>query len=476
MQWSGVYAPGGRRLMRFSDAFGIKKSALATLGCFDPLLESDTRKFLDPLLFSCSEQEEFRVDAREAFEQRFSAVSRLLAASKRVGDVPWRSAVERFKFPEVSGTCLGYGRCTTKGAGMGPKIRDRLLSTAKEIVDLGVVDPEIFPLLALLEEGVGADRISDMATNIALDAIGKFTERVCSELGIPSGPYMVEGRQLRLPTNPANGGPLMLVASDVLRELPIAVNWSGLAAVAAENAQIRRAVNEHISHLFAKTTERSKAALRREAIADPGGIRALVGAARVSAVELGADDALDGAGVGAEAAASFPLTLGRPSNPNEAVSMVRSVLDHFSDVVENKGLARVLWHRGKPREERTAQALFYGMALAYCKASNLDISPEVDHGRGPVDFKFSKGFDQRVLVELKLSTNKKLVSGYTKQLEIYKKAADSTSAFYVVLHVGGSDGYQEKLVALRNDLINAGKRASHLLLIDGMMKVSASRA
>jgi len=36
-----------------------------------------------------------------------------------------------------------------------------------------------------------------------------------------------------------------------------------------------------------------------------------------------------------------------------------------------------------------------------------------------VDFKFSIGFTRRVLVEIKLTSNSKLVSGFTKQLPTY---------------------------------------------------------
>jgi hypothetical protein len=72
-----------------------------------------------------------------------------------------------------------------------------------------------------------------------------------------------------------------------------------------------------------------------------------------------------------------------------------------------------LYHAGSPRPEKAAQRLFFAIAYAYCKANNLDVTPEADTGNGPVDFKVSLGFTGRVLVEIKLSTNTKLVRGYT---------------------------------------------------------------
>src|SRR2546430_8635948 len=51
---------------------------------------------------------------------------------------------------------------------------------------------------------------------------------------------------------------------------------------------------------------------------------------------------------------------------------------------------------------------------AYCVANNLEITPEADTGSGVVDFKFAASYVTRVLVETKLSNNKKLVHGYGK--------------------------------------------------------------
>jgi len=33
---------------------------------------------------------------------------------------------------------------------------------------------------------------------------------------------------------------------------------------------------------------------------------------------------------------------------------------------------------------------------SYCQANNLDLSPESDAGRGPVDFKISQGFNDKI--------------------------------------------------------------------------------
>lgn len=76
------------------------------------------------------------------------------------------------------------------------------------------------------------------------------------------------------------------------------------------------------------------------------------------------------------------------------------------------------------------------VALSYCEANNLDITPEAETGRGPVDFKFSNALDGRILVEIRLSKNGQLVTGYTKQLDIYNAAEKSFDSRYLVIDVG----------------------------------------
>ena len=115
------------------------------------------------------------------------------------------------------------------------------------------------------------------------------------------------------------------------------------------------------------------------------------------------------------------------------------------------------------------------MAHCYCKANNLDLTPEADTGNGPVDFKMSSGFNGRVLVEIKLSTNSKLIAGYEKQLRAYAEAEETTSAFYIVLDVGQMGKKDQQLVAVKNREAKAGKPTSAIVLIDGQRRPSASK-
>src|ERR1700722_12894764 len=141
------------RPIRFSTHFGIGTGTLQRLGAFDPLLNADTPLFINPLLLAKSQQPEMR-SAHTAWLGYFRKIVKILAVSKRKDDVPWRNAAKMLRTPEFKGTCLGYGAGSIQGRGIGNGIATQIMGTAREIVDLGISDPEFFALLPLFEEGV----------------------------------------------------------------------------------------------------------------------------------------------------------------------------------------------------------------------------------------------------------------------------------------------------------------------------------
>jgi len=155
--------------------------------------------------------------------------------------------------------------------------------------------------------------------------------------------------------------------------------------------------------------------------------------------------------------------------------IVEQILKQFQFLIEDRRLSDDLYHEEQVRPEKAAQRLFFAVAYAYCKANNLDITPEADTGNGPVDFKVASGFEGRVLVEIKLSTNTKLLRGYDRQLETYKTAEETVRGFYVVIDVGKMGKKANALRGLRNTAIREGHTASPIIFIDGIRKPSASK-
>ncbi len=117
----------------FSQHFKVSEERLGALGVFDPTLNADTLLFPDPLLLEGSVHPEMR-KARVAFDAYFEQVRKLLYAAKGTEGPVLRAAYRKLSFPEVKGTCLGYGSGSIAGSGSGPKMTERLIKTGTTIV------------------------------------------------------------------------------------------------------------------------------------------------------------------------------------------------------------------------------------------------------------------------------------------------------------------------------------------------------
>ena len=56
----------------------------------------------------------------------------------------------------------------------------------------------------------------------------------------------------------------------------------------------------------------------------------------------------------------------------------------------------------------------------------------MNNGRGPVDFKISKGSKDKTLVEFKLAKNTKLKQNLAKQVDVYESANQSNNSIKVI--------------------------------------------
>ncbi len=99
----------------------------------------------------------------------------------------------------------------------------------------------------------------------------------------------------------------------------------------------------------------------------------------------------------------------------------------FKNAIENN--QQCLLIDGKNRE-RKLQLLF----RAYWQDTDFDFNQEVNNGRGPVDFKISKGNHDKTIIEFKLASNRKLKQNLAKQVEIYKKANHTCKAIIVIFY------------------------------------------
>jgi hypothetical protein len=476
----------------FSKHFGVSPSMLAAAGVFDPTLNIDTKLFPDPILLDASSHSEMR-EARPIFDEYFEQVRRLLLHSKGEKHHPaWKAAFRKLSFPEIQGTCLGYGAGSISGSGSGPKMTEKLAETGFHVAAMGIDDPDLFMAVGLFEEDFGPDMIGDMFTNVCFGAIAQFNLRIYDKIAVPTERFDIslknglkyEGQFAANPLFSKRRIPVILMPLDVLRELPVALDWAGIQTVSEDNRGFRDSLNSNISSLWSRKSLESKSKLKQWAISDKeafGDLLDMIHGMDGKPYDF-VNDKL-GEFVWRTFAdrliAQHPFPIQKPlvSDAASTIKIVNKIIEQFRHLVENRDLWREFHaDNGQPRIEKAAQRLFYMTALSYCEANNLDITPEADTGRGPVDSKFSTGTNDRVLVELKLSKNPKVLQGYTKQLQIYNSAEKAAASKYIVLDVGGLGKRFQQVEAARLAQIASHGSAPEITLIDATIRSSASKA
>lgn len=477
----------------FSDHFDIDPKWLEEKGVFDPTLDIDSPLFIDPFLLHYSAHPEFSDGASLAYEARFTQICGLLLAKGTPAEdaKAYYSAFQLFKTGEVKGlggTCLGYSKnSTTSGRGIGPKLAKKALGWAKLVVNMGVKDPELFSTLSLFEDGIGADRISDMVASITAKSIIDFNRRVIADLieeqNLTEVPIKtsIAGIKCELLVNPFSESPLLLLPVDILKHLPVMDDALGLREAAETDDDVRQRANAHIGEIFKIRTKAEKEAIKQRAMEDAQAFQALLDVLKILE-KTPYDMATDPQGLmqwkpNAQIFSNLhKLYIDDDPTRSElerVEHIVQTIIGQFKKLIEENRLNRTFYVDGKPRHERYAQLLFLAISFAYCEANGLDMSPESDAGAGPVDFKFSKG-KHKVIVEIKLSTNKKIVSGYKEQLKAYEKAESTDRSHYVVIDVGGMGNMWKNLLAVMAEKPKLMKhRKAHL--INGILRPSASK-
>ena len=102
----------------------------------------------------------------------------------------------------------------------------------------------------------------------------------------------------------------------------------------------------------------------------------------------------------------------------------------LKDVIENKGGHRIFYIRGQAIEREEDLQILYRLTWF---ATTLDVSREVNDGRGPADFKVSRDARDKSLVEMKLASNSHLRRNLEQQAAIYERASDAEVTVKVIL-------------------------------------------
>lgn len=435
--------------MRFSDYFKIKRSR--TDRWFDPILSIDTPLFLDPFLLYAQEGGPFKESHAEIIGF-FNYVFKLIATAQgKPSSVRYQKAVQTLIFPEVQELCLGYTEGGTRGSGSGYELASVIAGAIWEAIQAGMEEITHFEEISILREGIGADRISDITAGLLKRRLVNYTTKIIRRHEIPvhevnysRGFYNVAQEMwiplsAALPQNPYNKRPILLVPQRYLRHLPT-VNahdfWD--YCYFNENETIRREFSYDVTR---RVTKREIIQLARR---HPELRRAYV--ENVEGRSPGPYDLeLDEKGYVRWYDATAIYCQKRPlafhiTSEADFFKVIDQMVDEYRHFVENNAGWRLLWNdNGTSKGERAAQLLFLGIVKHYCQANNIDISREVNIGKGPVDFKVAIGYSLRALLELKLARNTKFWNGLSKQLPAYQRAERVKCGYFIVIVFSESD-------------------------------------
>ena len=452
----------------FSKEFNISKENIIRTGVFDVLIDEDSHFFINIKRLQATNISEF-VGAYEKVNEYFRQIGILLKAATPE-DKLYRSALAKFDFPEVKGINLGFSS-SSHGAGFGKQLRNQIMKDAYEIIRSGSEQPEIFHLTSLFEENVGPDRLSDMVARIIYNNIVSYTKRVNTELGITPEKYPQYQFFNGIVCNPYKQGmELLLLPADILHELPIARCWDDIDRVCRENQAIRNEINEIVSSEWSKmASSQKKKYLRDYIFMNPERLTHIIDSYRETTVKpfdvFSNIDYLIG---------FLKSTLNSIDDQLTSFDASKKILENYQEWIEYHRGSLIINNSDTKSAEKVVQRTIHACALMFCKEHNWDISPEEDGGRGPVDFKISRGNDKTV-IEIKLTSNQQCVHGLSTQIEEYALAENTKNKIFVIVDTGNHSERVQNVLEKRKELINAGKETAHIIVIDAKPKKSASQ-
>jgi hypothetical protein len=477
--------------MLFSEYYKINVNEEQTW--FDPNLKWDTPLFVDPILVFKNDLEEFS-DINEKIKSFFDIVFKEVALVKGKPVKEWKKALMLLSFKETFETCLGYTNFGQSGSGIGPDFALKIFHSIVDFIDWGLEEfNEYLSPFELFGEGIGPDRISDMLSNIIKQDLIKYTQEICKRHKIPLKKLPIRNisfdktlgwshGKVFLPVNPINNKPIILVPKDFLRSESNEMRNFVDYLLHIENDDLRRQISSLITENISKENLRKVVSENKDFFKDL--LKEYLEELKKerNPYDLRNDPSMLGEfkEILEKIKDKLPKFDDLGKSKESLKNHVENIISQFKRFVESKEGYYLLFNDdGKPRGERACQTFFWGIADTMCRQGNgPDISPESKTGKGLIDFKFSEGYNNKILVEIKRASNSKLHSGLTNQLPAYLESEEVDLGYYLVIKQEGGDNVRSiKLMDKYNELQEDKKEKIEIRIVDAYQenKKSASK-
>lgn len=444
----------------FTDYFGVSEQVLEEYGAFNISLVTDLPLFIDPFLLFNSDKPEY-----QALHDDIIRYLRFLRLKSEQGGVSHSLIKAWYCFGEVKQNWLGFCETGNTGRGLGTDFARALdVNLVHVFQNFGkekITKGSHLEKLCLIRSGVGRDMISDFTTNLIKDFLLRYTstfaaENISEELlrtvAVPRAYFSYETerwmpKKYDLPF--CDDDFVILTPKDILTKDETWINHSDMVhnfediPDAVENDQLRAEINNYFYSMIPRARKPTRDDYDRAVSSTLAKYPELIDY-YIKLKEDAGDDAVVNSALKVleshllyiKQFGSLAMMLQRHtpfySISGNTESETLAKINFFKDVIENKGGHKIFYNlNGEPVRRETDIHIMFRLVW---HGTPSDVSREVDDGRGPADFKISRGAVDKTLVEFKLASNTQLKRNLSKQLEIYKRASDADVGFKVIIY------------------------------------------
>lgn len=466
-----------------SQYLGIKHQNFVSCGVYDSVLGRDSRLHIDPLLIKGTNIGEFS-DGYALFLKHFSDTARLVpyVAQKTKADRFYNQIFQRLKFKEVANTGLGYGRNGVHGTGISGRLSAQLADSVIDIVRAGIMDPEIFALMPVIEDNVASDRISDMMISILFECFVRYTAYKPPELNITKHIKRITFQFGSFCLPEYQHKPIIFIPQEFLCELPEAHTWDDIETVDNYNRRLKEKVCAAIGIAMKDVVRTKKSEIKDYILTHPCFAEDMLAYYRsLTGVPYNFTNDKLGEYIRTKInELEFPIEKDLPHpliSQSDAKTVTERICNLYKELVEHNRMYKLFYDsKSKRYSETNAQLLFYCIADSFCQTNNIDLTRESDAGAGELDFKLSHGANEKVLIEMKLSNNSQLEAGLKSQLPAYMASERGHYGILLILLINDRDRSRVEKVLQQHQLAKYnGNNVNDIIVINAIERPSASK-